>query len=162
MQFNCRAIGFRADSTAALVPRGSMSHSEWEANGSVAVHGPSSTSFTDPDTMWIISGRLNKTSGKQKNAPAPHVWRRCCSKFTVQTKQGFAQLLLHFLSILLPLLEHTLTMESWRMSRGNMGMKSSDPAFRARASGRCMCWNPPFCIWFGPKPRKTARHNSCF
>lgn len=66
MQFNCRAIEFRADSTAALVPRGNMSHSEWEASGSVAVHGPSSTSFTDPDTMWIISGRLNKTSGKQK------------------------------------------------------------------------------------------------
>lgn len=39
-----------------------MTHSEWEASGSVAVHGQNS--FTYPNTMYLISNRLKKISAE--------------------------------------------------------------------------------------------------
>lgn len=43
MPINCWAIGFMVDSTAVLMPEGNMTHSEWKASSSVAVHGRDST-----------------------------------------------------------------------------------------------------------------------
>lgn len=89
-----------ADSTAVLKPWGNMTHSEWEANGSVTVHGQSSAylclswhisySYMDIISYLTLRKRFRTITLSEKNITWAH-----CEMSYLQELSSWYQLLEH-------------------------------------------------------------------